>query len=154
MSALPIIETHKSPPGPLMQCVLELTDPYSVKPVIMVSALLVRSVCLVNFDVPSASGSHLARLVVFPIHPLFWQAVIWNGSFSQMSFSHVDPVLSSMNTFRSMDGETLKRAWVDLTLLGFTQIELKPCGAQMLVTHIDVDEYVGLVADTSVMSTK
>lgn len=94
-----------------------------------------------------------SRLVDLPLHPLFWQAVLGNGPFSQRSLCDIDPVLyNSMNTFRSMDGETLKRACVDFTLPGYPQIELKPGGAQIPVTHIDVDEYVGLVAEASVMS--
>ena len=59
----------------------------------------------------------------------------------------MDPVrYNSMNIFRSVDSEILKRRCVDFTLLGYPQIEPKSAGAQILVPHIDVDEYVGLVA--------
>ena len=47
--------------------------------------------------------------------------------------------------FRSVNGETLKGTCVDFTLLGCFQMEHKPRGAQILVSNIDVDEYVGLV---------
>ena len=51
-----------------------------------------------------------------------------------------------MYIFRSVDDVILKRRCVDFTLLGYFQIEPKSAGAQILVPHIDVDEYFGLVA--------
>ena len=44
-----------------------------------------------------------------------------------------------------MVSKNTSRTCVDFTLLGYFQIEPKPSGAQILVTNIDEDEYVGLV---------
>jgi len=94
-----------------------------------------------------------SRLVDLQLHPLFWRAVLGNAPFSQSSLREVDPELhASLGNLRGMQGEALAQLCVDFTLPGHEKIELKPGGAGVSLSSANVEEYIALVSEASLVA--
>lgn len=93
-----------------------------------------------------------SRLVDVQLHPLFWQAVLARAPFSQRSLLEVDPVLyASLQTLQSASA-TLEELGVDFTLPGHPQLELKLGGAGSILCSTNLQEYIELVSEFSLVT--
>lgn len=93
-----------------------------------------------------------SRLVDVQLHPLFWRAVLGQAPFSQSSLREVDPELyGSLNNLRNMPGQALSQLCVDFTLPGHPQLELKQGGASVTLAQANLEEYISLVAEASLV---
>jgi len=93
------------------------------------------------------------RLVDLQLHPLFWHRVLADGPCTTSMLRDVDPELyKNIGNMRDIGSETLAQLCVDFTLPGSPQIELKPGGCNLSVTSKSVDEYMTLVAETTLVT--
>jgi len=94
-----------------------------------------------------------SRLVDVQLHPLFWRSVLGNAPFSQGSLRELDPELvGSLSNLRGMQGEAISQLCVDFTLPGHPQLELKPGGSGITLSPANVEEYISLVAEASLVT--
>jgi len=94
-----------------------------------------------------------SRLVDLQLHPFFWRLCLGGGPFSHRALRNIDLELhTSLQEMRGMETEALTQLCVDFTLPGHPSIELKPGGADIALCRANVEEYVGLVCEASLVS--
>ncbi|CAK0909333.1 unnamed protein product, partial [Prorocentrum cordatum] len=93
------------------------------------------------------------RLVDLRLHPLFWRMVLGGESVSRCALRDVDPELfARVDGLRAMSAESIESLALDFTLPGHPDIELRPGGADVRLGAENVDEYVALVSQVSLVS--
>jgi len=93
------------------------------------------------------------RLVDIQLHPFFWRAVLRRGPFSRDSLREVDAELfRSLQELGHMTAEAVSRLCIDFALPGHAHIVLKAGGAEIPVSHANVQEYLDRVTETTLVT--
>lgn len=92
------------------------------------------------------------RLVDLQLHPFFWRSVLCKGPFSRRSLREVDPTLyTSLQELQGMEAEALSALCVDFTLPGQPTVQLQPAGAEVSLSHANVDAYIARVTEVTLV---